>query len=223
MTQSNPYSERRLFGDPLDLDPKTTAVLVIDMLNDFCHEEGILGNPNALTLCSKQTEILRAVRRTGGTVIFVNEQHRKNLVADHGFAQHMRHAQEGSWGSEVVESLVVENSDISVVKRRYSGFFETDLDLVLRDRGVSSAILIGVLTNICRRATAHDAFFRGYNVIVPADAVGAMSSLEQVASLFDISTHFGWVSDTCGVVRALETGTPIDNADLALADQINQD
>ena len=55
MTQSTPYSERRLLGDPLDLDPKTTAVLVIDMLNDFCHEKGILGNPNALTLCSKQT------------------------------------------------------------------------------------------------------------------------------------------------------------------------
>ena len=109
------------------------------------------------------------------------------------------------------------------MKRRYSGFFETGLDLVLRDRGVNSAILIGVLTNICRRATAHDAFFRGYNVIVPADAVGAMSSLEQVASLFEISTYFGWVSDTCGVVRALETGTPINNADLALADQMNQD
>ena len=105
----------------------------------------------------------------------------------------------------------------------YRTRFETDLDLVMRERGVSSAILIGVLTNICVRATAHDAFFRGYNVIVPADAVGAMSWLEQVASLYDISTHFGWVSDTRGVVRALETNTPIDNADLALADQINQD
>ncbi len=135
----------------------------------------------------------------------------------------VRHAQEGSWGSEVVESLIVEKDDIAVLKRRYSGFFETDLDLVMRERGVSSAILIGVLTNICVRATAHDAFFRGYNVIVPADAVGAMSWLEQVASLYDISTHFGWVSDTRGVVRALETNTPIDNADLALADQINQD
>ena len=156
-------------------------------------------------------------------MIFVNEEHRKNLMADHGFAQHMRHAQEGSWGSEVVESLDVEKNDISVVKRRYSGFFETDLDLVLRDRGVSSAILIGVLTHICVKPTAHDAFSRGYNVIVPADAVGAMSSLEQVASLFDISTRFGWVSNTCGVVQALETGIPIDKADLALADQINQD
>jgi ureidoacrylate peracid hydrolase len=107
-----------------------------------------------------------------------------------------------------------------VIKRRYSGFFQSDLDLVLRDRDVRNVILLGVLTNICVRATAHDAFFLGYDVVVPEDAVGAMSRVEQMASLYDISTHFGWVTDTDNVLAALQEGAPIQNLDRRLAEEM---
>ena len=72
------------------------------------HEEGILDNPHALTLGSKQTEILRAVRRTGGTVIFVNEEHRRNPRGRSWFCSTHEACARGIMGSEVVESLVVE-------------------------------------------------------------------------------------------------------------------
>jgi ureidoacrylate peracid hydrolase len=181
------------------------------MLNDFCDEEGKLGNAAALDLCESQNLVLDAARRCGGTVVFVNEQHRVNLGPKREFAKQMTHTYEGSWGARVVEPLVVQDTDIEVVKRRYSGFFQSDLDLVLRDRGVTTVVLMGVLTNICVRATAHDAFFLGYDVVVPTDTVRAMTSMEQHASLYDISTHFGWVTTSDEVRASLASGLPIMN------------
>lgn len=216
----DPYSERRLFGRPLVLDPPATAVLVIDMLNDFCEREGVLGNPDALALCDNQNRILETVRANAGTVIFVNEQHRTNLAPTRSFAQQMTHTYEHTWGSEVVEPLTIAGGDLSVIKRRYSGFFQSDLDLVLKDRGIRAVVLVGVLTNICVRATAHDAFFLGYDVVVPEDGVGAMSTLEQMVSLYDIATHFGWVCDTSAVCAALNEGRPIENSDEALGHRL---
>jgi ureidoacrylate peracid hydrolase len=220
VTIEDPYSERRLFGRELPLEPSGTAVLVIDMLNDFCEREGVLGNPEALRLCDNQNNILDTVRRGGGTVVFVNEEHRTNLAPRRAFAQQMTHTYQGTWGADVVAPLRVEQGDLSVIKRRYSGFFQSDLDLVLRDRDVRNVILLGVLTNICVRATAHDAFFLGYDVVVPEDAVGAMSRVEQMASLYDISTHFGWVTDTDNVLAALQEGAPIQNLDRRLAEEM---
>ncbi|CAB4959473.1 MAG: isochorismatase family protein [Actinobacteria bacterium] len=207
----NPYSDRRLFGRPLTIEGNTTAALVIDMLNDFCDEQGKLGNSAALELCESQNLVLDAARRGGGTVVFVNEQHRVNLEPKREFAKQMTHTYEGSWGARVVEPLVVQDTDIEVVKRRYSGFFQSDLDLVLRDRGVTTVVLMGVLTNICVRATAHDAFFLGYDVVVPTDTVRSMTPMEQHASLYDISTHFGWVTTSDEVCAALASGSPIMN------------
>ena len=210
----NPYSERRLFGRPLTMVGGSTATLVIDMLNDFCDEQGKLGNKRALDLCASQNVVLDATRRAGGTVIFVNEQHRVNLNPQREFAKQMTHTYEGTWGARVVDPLVVQETDIEVVKRRYSGFFQSDLDLVLRDRGVSTLVLMGVLTNICVRATAHDAFFLGYDVVVPMDTVGSITSMEQHASLYDISTHFGWVTSSDCVCDAIQGGSELLNLTL---------
>jgi ureidoacrylate peracid hydrolase len=207
----DPYADRALFGRPLALDPRRTAVVVIDMLNDFCVEPGKLANPAALNLCPAQNSVLNAARTTGGTVIFVNEEHRPNLHPQREFAKRMTHTYTGTWGAQVVDSLMTEPSDIEVIKRRFSGFFQTDLDLTLRDRGITSVVLLGVLANICVRATAHDAFFQGYDVVVPADCVGSMSAFEQLAALYDIATHFGWVSDSAAVRAALTDGRPIIN------------
>jgi len=219
-TVMDPYSGRRLFGRPLVVEPQATAVLVIDMLNDFCEREGVLGNPQALALCDNQNRILAAVRDKAGTVVFVNEQHRTNLAPTRAFAQQMTHTYENTWGAEVVEPLTAGEGDLSVIKRRYSGFFQSDLDLVLRDRVVRTVVLLGVLTNICVRATAHDAFFLGYNVVVPEDGVGAISQMEQLASLYDIATHFGWVCDTSAVCAALTDGQPIENSDVTLGSRL---
>ena len=74
------------------------------------------------------------------------------------------------------------------------GFFETDLDLRLRELAIDHLIITGVVTNICVRSTAHDAFFRGYDVVIPVECVAATSDREQQSSLYDLDTHYGTVA-----------------------------
>ena len=96
-----------------------------------------------------------------------------------------------------------------------SAFFKTDLHLTLMDLKVRSVIVMGVVTNICVRSTVHDAFFLGYEVVVPEDTVAATGPREQESSLYDIATHFGTVSTAEEVAGALIAGTPIHNREAA--------
>ena len=74
--EPDPYRDRRLFGEDLSIDPYKTAVIVIDMLNDFCVHPGKLADESALSLCSAQNMVLASARDTGAVVVFVNEEHR---------------------------------------------------------------------------------------------------------------------------------------------------
>jgi ureidoacrylate peracid hydrolase len=119
------------------------------------------------------------------------------------------HCMEGTWGAEIVSELSQRPEDSTVIKRRYSGFFNTDLDLTLKDHEVDTVIVTGVVTNICVRSTVHDAFFLGYRVLVPEDCVAATGPREQESSLFDIATHFGTVCDSASVAYGFTEGIPI--------------
>jgi nicotinamidase-related amidase len=81
----------------------------------------------------------------------------------------------GTPGAEVVTELAPRDEDYVVPKRRYSGCFGTDLDMLLRELGVDTVVLTGLHTNICVRHTAADAFQEGYSVVVPTDAVEAFT------------------------------------------------
>jgi ureidoacrylate peracid hydrolase len=107
-----------------------------------------------------------------------------------------------------VDALHRAPDDIVVPKRRYSAFFGTDLDLHLRERTIATVIVVGVVTNICVRSTVHDAFFLGYEVVVPLECVTATSPQAQDTSLYDIATHYGMVAPLDQVLhrlRVLET------------------
>ncbi len=79
-------------------------------------------------------------------------------------------------------------------KSTYSGFFRTPLHDTLQRLGITTLLVTGVVTNICVRSTCHDAFFLGYNVLVPEECVSATSAREQESSLYDIDTHYGTVT-----------------------------
>jgi ureidoacrylate peracid hydrolase len=192
-------------------DGRRTAVLVIDMLNDFCKPGGAMVLSGYERLVAPQRAIIEAARETGARVIFVVDSHRPNLQRDREFLKRTPHCLEGSWGARVIDDLEARSDDIYVIKRRYSAFFNTDLDLTLRDLEVTTVIVMGVVTNICVRSTVHDAFFLGYQVVVPEDAVAATGPREQDSSLYDIATHFGIVSDSRTVVAGLRERTVVEN------------
>jgi ureidoacrylate peracid hydrolase len=87
--------------------------------------------------------------------------------------------------------------------------------VTLKDMLVDQLVVFGVVTNICVRSTVHDAFFNGYEVVVPRDCCAATGLREQESTLYDIATHFGIVSDAASVVAALSQGVVIENMDIA--------
>jgi ureidoacrylate peracid hydrolase len=197
------------------VDPKSTALIVVDMVNDFCKPGGAMVLPGYEALVPPQRKVIAAARQAGCPVLFVVDTHRRNVRQDREFLKRTAHCIEGTWGAQVIGDLDPRPDDVYVVKRRYSAFFNTDLDLTLRDLRIDTVVVFGVVTNICVRSTVHDAFFLGYQVVVPEDCVAATGPREQASSLYDIATHFGIVADSEQVAAALLSDAPLSNRELA--------
>jgi nicotinamidase-related amidase len=159
-----------------------TAVLVIDMIRDFTDlEHGRVANPFSA-----------AARELGAVIIWFVDQHRAGKP-DWELENVRAHGEEGTVGVEIDPGLQPQPQDYQVVKRRYSAFVGTDLDLILRDNRIERVILTGTKTNVCIRATATDAFERNYAVIVPRECVATDKSHLHEANLEDIGKYMGKV------------------------------
>ena len=204
MTTRNTFSEKQSDqrrGKIAEFDPANTAVLVVDMLKDFFDQGGAMVLEGGKSLYAPHQKLLAAARAAGMPVLWLNQ----SLPPDDSlFEMRTVHCLAGSWGAEVVDELPVEAGDIVIPKRRYSGFFQTTLDLTLRERGINTVIVTGVVTNICVRSTVHDAFFLRYKVLVPEDLVMATSPLAQEVTLYDIDTHYGDVTRLEAVLTVLQ-------------------
>lgn len=198
-------------NDDAMLDPAKTAVIVIDMINEFCKPGGRMVLPGYETLMPQQKALVAAARANGVPVIWVVDSHRKNMRRDREWVKRTPHGIENTWATQVIDDLEPQDDDITVIKHRYSAFFQTDLDLVLKDMLIEQIVVFGVVTNICVRSTVHDGFFLGYDIVVPHDACAATGPREHVSTLYDIATHFGTVSDTDTVVAALSGKIAIPN------------
>jgi nicotinamidase/pyrazinamidase len=155
----------------------TRALVVIDMIEDFVHEGGALycGPSMGLIVPVIQHE-LDGARARGEPVVYLKDDH---LRDDAEFAQFPPHAIVGTKGAEIVPELAPRDGDVVIPKRRYSGFFGTDLDITLRERDVDTLRLVGDCTNICVLYTAADARNLGYAVEVVRDGVTS----------FDLEAH----------------------------------
>lgn len=150
---------------------KNTAILVVDMLNDFV--TGALKCDRGLAIVPKTAELLRAARKHNVPVIFCNDAHIKGI--DHELKLWGDHAIAGTKGAEVIAELEQCDKDYVVPKRRYSGFFHTDLDLLLKELGVNTVIMTGLHTHMCVRHTSADAYQLGYNIVVASDATDSFT------------------------------------------------
>lgn len=142
------FSAHRSSESGTVLNPTATAVLVVDMLADFCLPGGKMVLPGYERLIGPQNAVIAAVRASGGTVIHIVDAHRPQLRRDREFLKRTPHCIEGTPGCEIVPELNRDPADMVVTKRRFSGFFGTDLDLTLRDMMVDTVIVMGVVTNI---------------------------------------------------------------------------
>jgi nicotinamidase-related amidase len=178
---SKPQGERIMDG--LEIEPKRTALLNVDMQR--CFVEGTpIASPESLTLLPQINELLRASRSAGVTVIHTRGWMRPDgsnvgvmaeLVPPFIVALYT----EGNASAELHEGLEVEQGDIILNKPRYGAFHGTDLEMILRSRGIDTVIVSGIATNICCETTAREAAQRDFRVIFLSDgtATSAMGGV----------------------------------------------
>jgi nicotinamidase-related amidase len=162
------------------------ALLVIDM------QEGAYGETSGIPRMGgfadrveRVRPVIGAFRAAGHPVIFVREEHRRSLIdfgreldGDEGV-----HCLEGDPATQVASALGVQPDDIVIPKRRYSAFFATDLDLVLRSFGVQTVVMAGELTDVCVHLTFADAHQHDYVARVVEDCCGGSSVRAHEAAL----------------------------------------
>ena len=151
------------------------ALLIIDMLNDFLLEGAPLEVPRGREIVSALKERIEEARREGIPIVYICDSHDKD---DEEFKVWPPHAISETEGAEVIKELKPEKKDSIIKKQRYSGFFETNLDNILKKLGVKELIITGVVTNICILYTTADAVMRGYKVTIPKDSVAALNEEE---------------------------------------------
>lgn len=165
------------------------ALLVVDMLRDFVEPDGALYIGDCgQEIIGQVADHLQAARQRGDLVVFICDRHRPD---DAEFDMFPPHCIAGSPGAEIIEPLAPQEDDILIPKRRYSGFYATELDLTLREYGIQDVDIVGVCTNICVLYTAADARNRSYRVRVFADAVASMDEQAHRWALNQMETVLG--------------------------------
>lgn len=168
------------------------AILVVDMLNDFV--TGALKCERGLAIVPQTAKLLDGARKAGVPVIFCNDAHVKGI--DHELKLWGDHAIAGTYGAQVIPELNLSEIDYVVPKRRYSGFFHTDLDLLLKELGVDTVIMTGLHTHMCVRHTSADAYCLGYNVVVAKDATNSFTEEDYTYGLkYLVDTYGAEITD----------------------------
>lgn len=170
------------------VDARTTALIVVDMQNDFCTEGGYSHKSLGRDVASlaRPTAPIRALigraRDAGMAVIFTRLIHdeqrgaieeRHELIPRRWVSSGRRYI-DGSWGAEIIDELRPNEADLVIDKVGYSAFEDTILEEQLRARGIRTIVLTGVVTYACVLSTAFSAFDRGFDVVVVSDAVGTL-------------------------------------------------
>ena len=167
------------------INPETTAVIVVDMQNDFCSPGGYLDNLNAdlsqtPVTVDRISQLISSARQTGVRVIhiqsFFDRQYLNAAMIDRLDRLNIEpYCVSGSWGAEFIPALEPAPDETVVVKHAYSGFAGTSLAEVLTSGGIRTVILCGTATNNCVDGTGRDAFYQGFLVVLASDAACAPS------------------------------------------------
>jgi ureidoacrylate peracid hydrolase len=221
--------------EPLLVDPSHTAVIVVDMQNDFGAEGGMFhraGIPisGIQAAVAPTARALAAARRAGIQIVYLKMEfepdlsnagakdapnfvfHRRLGLGDPVQAPDGREGRvliKETWNTDILPALAPEDGDIVVSKHRFSGFFETELDAILKERGITSLVFTGCTTSVCVDATLREAFFRDYRCLLledcTAEPIGSdMPRTNHAASVLVIETLFGWASESGAFEAALK-------------------
>ncbi len=168
----------------VEVDPSSTALVIVDMQNDFVDPRGRLSVPGARATVPAIARLRDLARAHRMPVVYTQDWHAEG---DPEFALWGPHAIEGTWGAEIVPDLAPAPGDLVIRKLRYDAFYGTPLAHELHRRRTETLIVAGTVSNICVLHTAGSAALRWLGVVVPVDAVSALTEFDQHAALRQIA------------------------------------
>lgn len=219
--------------ETIALKPSETAVIVVDMQNAYASKGGYIDLLGVDVSGSAQVieaiqSVLPLSRQLGMPIVFLQNGWDAALHeaggpgSPHWYKSNalklMRERSEldgtltikGTWDYDFVDALQPQPTDLVVAKPRYSGFWGTNLDMLLRARGIRNLIFTGVATNVCVESTLRDAFFLEYFAVLLSDATLHIGpDWVREATLFNVETFFGWVTTTAEYRRAVQALQPV--------------
>ncbi len=163
------------------------ALLIIDMTNDFVFEDGVTYVPGAGKIVPIIKQMSDEARNSESPVIYICDSH---TSSDMESETRPYHAEDGTLGTGIVPQLSPVPGDFVIRKRPYSSFFGTDLNLFLKELGVTKLVLTGTTTDICIYFAAADAYTKGYQIIIPRKCVVALSESDQETALKQMEQLF---------------------------------
>ena len=217
--------------ESVSFDPQCSAVIVVDMQNGFAAKGGYLDRAGFDISAARATiancrRVIDAARASSIPIVYLQMGWHENMhdagrphggmwhksVALRFMRQHPEHRGtaiiRGTWDYEIVEELAPRVNDIVVPKTRLSGFFDTNLDSVLRSLGTQLIAFTGIATNVCVEATMRDALYRDYLCLLIEDATNAAGpEYVKRATVFNVETILGWVTTTEEFCGALSSST----------------
>ena len=225
--------------DPIAIDAAKTAVIVVDMQNDFGAEGGMFQRAGIdismiQAAVAPTAKVLASARKEGIKIIYLKMAFKPDL-SDAGasdsvnLVRHLKIMKVGTkvkspngadsrilirdtWNTDILAELTPKPGDTVLYKHRFSGFYQTELDSILKQMGIKYLILTGCTTSICVESTIRDAMFRDYLPVLLADCTGepigyGLPRSNHEASLLTIQVLFGWVSNSNDFIKGLEART----------------
>ena len=211
--------------EALRVDPAETAVVVIDMQNAYATEGGYVDLAGfdiagSASVIGRIAQVLDTARAAGMPVVFLQNGWDPDYVEAGGSGSpnwhksnalktmrtrpelHGQLLARGGWDYDLVDALTPQRGDIRVHKTRYSAFFNSQLDSVLRSRGIRNLVFVGIASNVCVESTLRDGFHLEYFGVMLEDATHHLGPpMMQAATVYNVEKFFGWVStvdDFCG-------------------------
>jgi ureidoacrylate peracid hydrolase len=186
-------------------DPAHTALVVVDVQNDFCNPEEY---PAAQLMLPRLRAFIEDARRQDVRVVYARVVHSDLTDSEVWRARNRNRpnsrgvCREGSVGAEYAPGFGPLPGDVEIVKHRYSAFVGTELELVLRAQGIRTVLVTGIATNTCVESTARDAYQRDFHVILVSDCTACKLPMLQEATEENIRRNFGLVATADEVVAA---------------------